>query len=311
MQELESQTGKVWVVTGATGGIGREVCRGLAVAGATVVMLGRNEGKLRDLRQDLRRDTGGHIHVQVCDYADLESVRAATAALIGRFGRIQGFAECAGTISADRVVMDSGHEKQWTVNVLAPWLLLDGLKDHLLRSAPARIVVLAGSFHKGAVLDLDDTAWARRPWSFQAASNQSQLGRVLMTMALADETVGTGVTATCVHPGEVLTRAQDKLPWHLRLLVHTVLRPGFTDPHTGAEPALHLAAGADVAGVTGKYFHTDHLEDPHPAALDPVVQEAFVLHARAATRPTPAPEPMVHAGDVTQVGGRGPTAGPA
>lgn len=284
MQELESQTGKVWVVAGATGGIGQEVCRGLAVAGATVVMVVRDEAKGRDLRETLVRDTGGHIHLQVCDYADLDSVRAASAALVARFPRIQGFAECAGTIAAERVLTATGHEKQWGVNVLGPWLLLDGLKAHLMRSAPARVVVLAGHFHKNASLDLDDTAWSRRAWDFQAASNQSQLGRVLMTMALAAETVGTGLTATCVHPGEVLTHAQDKLPWHLRLLVHTVLRPAFTDPHTGAEPALHLAAGADVAGVTGKYFHTDHLEDPHPGALDEAVQAAFVAHARAATR---------------------------
>jgi NAD(P)-dependent dehydrogenase (short-subunit alcohol dehydrogenase family) len=283
MQELESQTGKVWVVAGATGGIGAEVCRGLAVAGATVVMLVRDEVRGRDLRADLVHDTGGHIDIVKCDYSDFDSVREAANALMRDYPRIQGFAECAGTLSKDRVVLDNGHEKQWAVNVLGPWLLLDRLKHHLLRSAPARVVVLAGRFHKNADLDLEDPDWANREWDFQGASDQSQLGRLLMTMALANETVGTGVTATCVHPGEILTETQDKLPWHLRLLVHTVLRPAFADPQTGAEAALHLAAGADVAGVTGKYFHQDHLEDPHPAALDPDIQAYFVRHAQQAT----------------------------
>ena len=76
-------TGKVALVTGATGGIGAAIARALHAQGATVALSGTREAVLTELKGEL----GDRAEVFVADLADRASVDALVPAVEGKFGR--------------------------------------------------------------------------------------------------------------------------------------------------------------------------------------------------------------------------------
>ena len=76
-----SLKGKLAVVTGASSGLGQETSRVLAAAGATVLMVARNEDALEGVAQEIRQQhPEAQLLTQIMDLADLNSVRSAAAA---------------------------------------------------------------------------------------------------------------------------------------------------------------------------------------------------------------------------------------
>lgn len=86
--------GQVYVIIGASGGIGSSVARELAGEGASLVLAGRNRERLNKLSDEL--DT--EAETVVTDASDYESVESLFKAAKDRFGRIDGVVNCAGSI---------------------------------------------------------------------------------------------------------------------------------------------------------------------------------------------------------------------
>lgn len=214
-----------------------------------------------------------------CDLAELSSVRGFAAEAGARFPRIRGLIHNAGVYPSERTRSRDGFELMLAVGFLGPFLLTHLLRPALQAAAPARVVQLAGIYHRRGSIDLSDLQWRRRPWDRAAANNQVQLARVIFMVELARRLAGLGVTANAVHPGAVLTEALAQAPWYLRLLAHTLARPAFVGPDAGAAPVVRLAVAADVAEVTGAFFDRFSVAPQVPAARD--VTLAGQLWARA------------------------------
>lgn len=82
----------VVLVVGAAGGIGTALCRRLAAQGATLLLAGRDEGKLVALSEEV----GGHV--LPLDARDIDAVGSAVKAVIERHGRLDGAVNLAGSI---------------------------------------------------------------------------------------------------------------------------------------------------------------------------------------------------------------------
>lgn len=80
-------TGKVAVVTGGTGVLGAAMCRGLAKAGATVIVLARTEANAKSLAQDIEAN-GGSAMAFAADVLDKASLEKAAEAVIAKYGKI-------------------------------------------------------------------------------------------------------------------------------------------------------------------------------------------------------------------------------
>ena len=259
----------VFLVTGANSGIGRATARALARRGEVVVMACRDLARGEAARAALLAEVpGADLHVLRCDLAELASVRIFAAEVSTRFPGVRALVHNAGVYPSERTLSADGFELMLAVGFLGPFLLTHLLRPALIAAAPARVVQLAGIYHRRGSIDLTDLQWQRRPWDRAAANNQVQLARVIFMVELARRLGGLGVTANAVHPGAVLTEALDQAPWYLRLLAHTLARPGFVRPDRGAAPVVRLATAPDLADVTGCFF--DRLvPTPHiPAALD-------------------------------------------
>lgn len=238
--------GKVCLVTGGTSGIGREIARGLAGMGATVVISGRSregcESALGYIGQ------GSYI---AADFLSMSSARQLAQDLAARHGRLDVLVNNAGSFFARRTVTADGLECTLAVNHLAPFLLTHLLTGLLRDSAPSRIITTSSIAHEGARIDFSDIQLAQS-YSGIRAYRQSKLANVLFTRELARRLEGAGVTANCFHPGAVRTNLVRE-PWFYRLAWEAI-GLFMLSPEKGADTAVYLASSPDVQGVSGEYF---------------------------------------------------------
>jgi NAD(P)-dependent dehydrogenase (short-subunit alcohol dehydrogenase family) len=113
--------GQVAVVTGASAGLGAQLCRHLAEAGATVVGLARNEERLAKLSVDLTASSPDSS-TMVCDVADTDALRNALAHVVSTIGPIDLLINNAAQDPGVRLVDISEHDFRHTfdVNFFAP-----------------------------------------------------------------------------------------------------------------------------------------------------------------------------------------------
>jgi NAD(P)-dependent dehydrogenase (short-subunit alcohol dehydrogenase family) len=246
--------GKIAVVTGATGGIGKEIARGLAGLGATVVIGARSPERGRAARDEIAQASGNaDVHVMKVDVAEAASLRAFAADVGKRFERIHVLVNNAGAWFTDRRLSPDGVELTFATNVLGPHLLTSLLLPRLRAAAPAgRIVNLVSAF--AGNYDATDLPFQRRKFDGFKAYGQSKLALRMLTWGMATRLDGSGVTANAASPGFVRTDFNQ----HARGLMATMIGLSaklFAVPAAkGADTPLWVAAAPELAGATGKYF---------------------------------------------------------
>lgn len=262
---MPAMTGKVCLVTGGTGGIGKATVRGLAALGATVLLGARD----RTGGEAVRRDLAGAIEVVAMDLASLASVRAAAAAVRAAHDRLDVLVCNAGVWSRERRTSADGFELTFGVNHLGHFLLVHQLLDLLRAAAPARIVIVSSNEHRRGRMEWDDLMFERRRYRGPTAYRQSKLANVLHAGALARRLAGSGVTANALHPGVVATDLARDYPQPLIKLLNLVL----LSPEQGARTSLRVATAPELATTTGAYFEKGRASAASPRALDTAAQD--------------------------------------
>ncbi|MGS0683904.1 SDR family oxidoreductase [Nakamurella sp. GG22] len=261
-------TGKIVVVTGATGGIGRATAMGLAGLGARIAITGRNAGRAEAAASEIR---AGHadadVDVFVADMSSLREVRRLATELAGRYARIDVLVNNVGGYWNHRQVTVDGLERTFALNHLAPFLLTNLLLERLTAGAPARVVTVSSNAQALGRIDFDDLQ-AERSYSGARAYNQSKLANLLFSYELARRLAGRGVTANALHPGVVRTGFGSEDPGWLQKLIMPVGRLLLKSPEQGAETSIYLASSPEVEGVTGRFFVNSKRKKSAPQSYD-------------------------------------------
>jgi NAD(P)-dependent dehydrogenase (short-subunit alcohol dehydrogenase family) len=260
------------IVTGANAGIGLYTALGLARAGMRVVMVGRDGGRLAAARRFLaERSDDRRLSTAIADFASLAAVRRLAQDLLANERRIDVLVNNAGLTTASFERSADGYEMTFAVNHLAPFLLTNLLLDRLKASAPSRIVTVASRAHDRARLDLA-TVNGPRDWSMVKAYSRSKLCNILFTAELARRLAGTGVAASCLHPGVVATGIAAHgligLFWRLG-------KPFMLGQEQGAETSIFLATVADPAPFHGAYVVGRERAEPGGQARNPALARAL------------------------------------
>jgi NAD(P)-dependent dehydrogenase (short-subunit alcohol dehydrogenase family) len=255
-----SVSGKMCLVTGANSGIGLEAARGLAKAGARVVMGCRDAARGADARLRIVESTGNRaVEIAVFDQSSQAQVRAFAERFARENDRLDVLVNNAGTWLARREETDEGIERTWATNVLGYFLLTESLRPLLARSAEARVVNVASELARD--LDLSDVEFRRRPYEGVTAYAQSKQANRMWTWALARRLEGTGVAANAMHPGGVNTPLFRKGGSWKGLAGAVYGRMMGKSPVEGADTIVYLATSPDVEGVSGRFW-VDRAERP-------------------------------------------------
>ncbi|MDX6730940.1 MAG: 3-oxoacyl-[acyl-carrier protein] reductase, partial [Baekduia sp.] len=170
---------RVAVVTGASSGIGAQIARSMAAAGARVVLVGRDAERLEAVREDVGR-AGGEAHVVTADLERGEAPAEIVEASLAAYGQLDCLVHCAGVflvapIDESLDLLD----RQWLVNVRAPFRLTVTALPELRR-------------RKGAVIFLSSVA-GRVGFPGAAAYCGTKGAIELLTRSLAVEEAPNGV----------------------------------------------------------------------------------------------------------------------
>jgi NAD(P)-dependent dehydrogenase (short-subunit alcohol dehydrogenase family) len=250
----------------------------LAQRGARVVFTARDVDAGDAVVAEVRAATGNQdVQHRRLHLDDLSSVRDVASSLRDDLERLDVLINNAGVVVAERRLTAQGHELTIGVNHFGHFLLVEELRDLMVASAPARIIVVASDAHKAVRkgLDFEDMhATAGRFGTVRGlrAYAHSKLANVLHTRELARRLDGTGVTANCVHPGPVKTRlGRDTEATRLgEAVLWPVIGLFMRSPERGARTSVWAATAPELDGVTGAYLRDSKLSTPARVAQDDV-----------------------------------------
>lgn len=256
---MTNAEGKTVLVTGSTDGIGRQTARDLAGMGATVLVHGRDSGKVEEALGEVRAGSGD-ARGYVADLSSLDEVRRLAEEVSREHDALDGLVNNAGVGSgrsgAGRASSRDGHELRLAVNYLAPFLLTRSLLPLLRQAAPARIVNVASAAQ--TPIDFGDVM-LEKGYSGGRAYSQSKLALIMLTFDLAGDLEGEGVAVNALHPGSLLDTK----------MVREAYGEALGEVQTGADAVVHLAVSDELEGVTGEYFDGKSPARAEGQAYDP------------------------------------------
>jgi NAD(P)-dependent dehydrogenase (short-subunit alcohol dehydrogenase family) len=249
-------TQQICLVTGANSGIGKEIALALAVAGAHVIMVCRNEEKSRLALEEIKTTSGStSIDLLIADLSSQTEIHLLAKTLHERYSKLHVLINNAGVVVSKKTLSIDGIEMMLATNHLGSFLLTNLLLDLLQKSEPSRIINISSAIHKWAKIDLNDLQYEHRNYHFMKAYAQSKLLMNIVTFELSRRVADSGVTVNCVHPGAVKTGlGSDNANTLVLKCIDKMIKFFFINPQEAAKTPLHLAISPEMQGITGKYF---------------------------------------------------------
>jgi len=263
-------SGKTFIVTGATAGIGLEAARVLLAHKARVVFLGRDAKKTHQMAVLLGADektslltpsSASSLIPMICDLGSFESIRK----FVVEWKKLNLPLHCL--INNAGVIMDSysttkeGWEIQFGTNHMGHFLLTTLLLDDLIKTK-GRVVTVSSVAHKGAQLDLKHVRDIDpKNYKGQSAYQQSKLANIHFTKGLHKRYHAQGITAVVLHPGVIGTDlAKGFGACAACLWKYCVGACGKSVPQ-GAATTIFCALDESVEQSGGSYFKDSTLAD--------------------------------------------------
>ena len=198
-------SGKRFLVTGVSAGLGVETARVLAAHGAQVVGAARDLAKARAATGAVRAQAanGGGLELVELDLASLASVRACADGLMADGRPFDVIIANAGVMACPKSQTADGFETQFGTNHLGHFVLVNRIAS-LLKSG-GRLVNLSSSGHRFSDVDLEDPNFETTPYTEFGAYGRSKTANVLFAVEFDRRHKANGVRATAVHPGGIQT----------------------------------------------------------------------------------------------------------
>lgn len=193
-----SLNGKTIVVTGASSGIGRQCAIDCSRMGAIVILIARNEERLKQTLSDMTGD--GHFYV-IADLSDSQNACKVSKLIYDTVGKIDGIVNCAGISSTlpFKLVSREKLEEFFSANVFSAIELSRELSKVKFMNAGGSIVFMASVM--GCVGESGKSLYSMTKGALIAASR-----------SLACELAKRQIRVNCISPGAILTPINENLP---------------------------------------------------------------------------------------------------
>ncbi len=236
-------TGMTALVTGASGGIGSAIARGLAGQGARLALSGSNAAKLEAFAAELG---GDHVTLP-CDLSDSAAVDGLVPRAVEALGgRLDILVNNAG-ITRDNLAMrmkDEEWQQVISVNLEAAFRLIRAVAKPMMKARFGRIISIT------SVVGVTGNPG-------QANYAASKAGLIGMSKALAQELASRNITVNCVAPGFITSAMTDALPEAQKAALTTRIPAGKLGDGADIAAAVAYLASRDAAYVTGQTLHVN------------------------------------------------------
>lgn len=232
-----SFSGQTWVVTGATGGIGRAIVEGATRRGATVLALARSREKLDAL---VRGAPGpGRVVPLVVDLSLVADTLRAAAAIVSHGARVDVLVNNVGLLLDDLSTTAEGFETSYATNLLTHWVLTDALLQKAALAPQATVIEMSSGGMYNAPLTLDYMGMKDpRKYNGVYAYAVHKRGQAALVKYWQARHGAGGLRCYVMHPGWADTDGVKTAMPNFRRRLRSVLR----DAAQGADTALWLAA---------------------------------------------------------------------
>lgn len=269
------------VITGSTGGIGREIAKQCAARGKNLILVNRSEAKSKTQKSQLLLDKPSlEIEIVIADFMDVEQIASAIEKINALPGRIETLYNNSGVLTAEKVLSAQGYESQFAVNVLASYQLTMGLRKKMARHAgevPAMAVIFSsGAVNAKKTLNLDELSNPDKVGGLMGTYAQTKLAATALAPALSKRLREDNILIRAVDPGATKTAmtmsGNSAMPKPLQWLAPLLFNPA-------DKQASKVIDSADPAALGGRsgIFVANRKEKklPGPAA-DTDVQNRLI-----------------------------------
>jgi NAD(P)-dependent dehydrogenase (short-subunit alcohol dehydrogenase family) len=248
---LESQKGKVAIVTGANSGLGQEITIGLAKKEVRIIMACRNIKKAESSKSEIIKIVpSADIEIMELDLNSLASVRNFVKSFCEKYDHLNLLIENAGIMIPPFEKTEDGFESQMGVNYFSHFLLTNLLMPILNKTKGARVITTSSIAHEKGRIDFDNLN-SEISYSKIGAYGQSKLACLMFAYELQRRLseADSKVIALSSHPGVSRTNLFSNVPKLVQVLMIPFL-PLFTHSvKKAALPMLYAALGDDVKGA--------------------------------------------------------------
>ncbi|MEL6242438.1 MAG: SDR family NAD(P)-dependent oxidoreductase [Pseudomonadota bacterium] len=271
---------KIAVITGSTGGIGGAIADQLAADGWDLVLVNRNAEKASQQKADLNAaHPSANIDLIRADLMDVDQIKRAAREILAMHPCIDALYNNSGVLTSQRVMSPQGHESNYAVNTLAPYVMLECLRPALKRAAgmpKTMIVNTTSAAHNAAKsLDVSTLSEPKDIGGLTGVYATTKLALTTMGKALAPDLEQDGIMLRSVCPGAVvtpMTKTSDAMPGILKFLVPIL----FSKPEKQAGKMINAAQPDSFGGRTGIYITNGKEKTAPKLAIDASVQVSLM-----------------------------------
>jgi 3-oxoacyl-[acyl-carrier protein] reductase len=235
-------TGKVALVTGATGGIGAAIAKALHARGATVALSGTREAVLAELKAEL----GERAEIFTANLADRASVDALVPAVEAKLGKVDILVNNAG-ITRDNLFMrmkDEEWDQVLEVNLTSGFRLVRSALKGMMKRRTGRVIGIT------SVVGVTGN-------SGQGNYAAAKAGMIGMSKSLAQEVASRNITVNCVAPGFIATPMTDALNDKQKEGILGAVPAGRLGSVDEIAAAVVFLASDEAAYTTGQTLHVN------------------------------------------------------
>ena len=207
-------TDKVFIVTGASAGIGVETGRAFAATGGKVFLTARDLKKGEEACKSFLEP--GRVELLEMDNNSLESVRAAAKTFLSKSTKLNVLVNNAGIMACPESKTVDGFESQFGVCHLAHFLFFILLKDTMLASSTpefnSRVVNVSSSGHASGEVQFDNYEFQKGNYSPWGGYGQAKTANIYMANEIENRYGSRGLHGLSLMPGGIWTGLQKHVP---------------------------------------------------------------------------------------------------
>lgn len=245
-------SGQTVAITGATGGIGIQVCKILSSLNANLILIDRNEDLDVALKNELLQINPNisvnFVHV---DMEDFQSVKECVKQL-SNFNKIDVLILNAGAYAIPRKINNIGYDNVFQINFVSPYFLVKSLLPILRKSNNPKVVLTSSIAHNYSKIDKRDIDFRTRTKSNLVYGNSKRF-ITFSLMELFEQ--NKDISLSIVHPGITFTKITNHYPKFIYAIIKYPMKMIFI---SNKKASLNI--------IKGVFDKTDYMEWIGPSA---------------------------------------------